>query len=128
MDAERFVEVWGADMATLIRDTWPGLRHVGARVIDTQPGFLLTAARTPTALHGAPLNVFLFLSPEGLAAFARDDLRGYARFTAHLRELGTLCAAFHADLPGGSQQSTRMQRVPFDTFIAPGLPTEIAGN
>ncbi|MGI4856269.1 MAG: hypothetical protein ACRYHA_04965 [Janthinobacterium lividum] len=115
-------------MATLIHEAWPGLRHVGARVIDAQPGFLLTAARTATALHGAPLDVFLFLSPDGLAAFARDDLRGYARFTANLRELAALCAAFDADLPGGSQQAVRMQRVPFDAFIAPRPPTEIAGN
>ncbi|MGI4984856.1 MAG: hypothetical protein ACRYGL_16260 [Janthinobacterium lividum] len=122
MNADRFVDVWGADMASLIHDAWPALRHVGACVIDAQPGFLLTAARTATALYPAPLDVFLFLSPAGFAAFARDDLRGYALFTANLRELASLCGSFQADLPGGSQQAVRMQRVPFDTFIAPPSP------
>ncbi|MCY0386423.1 hypothetical protein OVY01_04040 [Robbsia sp. Bb-Pol-6] len=128
MDAERFVDVWGADMAMLIREAWPGLRHVGARVIDAQPGFLLTAARHAAAPYAAPLDVFLFLSPAGLVTFAQDDLRGYARFTANLRGLAALCGAFEADLPSGSQRAPRMQRVPFDAFIAPGGPSEIAGN
>lgn len=118
-DAERFIEMWAPDLAALMLDVWPQLRYAGPRIIDTQPGLLLTAPLGNAARYPAPLNTFLFLSAQGLHTFFVDDLIGYARFNAHLRVLDRYCAPFSVDLPGGSQSEARTRHISIDAIFSP---------
>lgn len=118
-DAAHFIEAWAPDLSSLLLMGWPMLRYAGARLIDDAPGLLITAPRNATAHYGAPLNAFLALSPEGLAAFMQDDLMGYARFNASVRWLGTYCLTFDVDLAGGSQQGARTRTVSLDPVFLP---------
>jgi len=118
-DAAHFIDAWAPDLSSLLLMGWPMLRYAGARLIDDAPGLLVTAPRNPAARYEAPLNAFLALSPEGLAAFVQDDLMGYSRFNASVRWLGTHCLAFDVDLAGGSQQGARTRIVPLDPVFLP---------
>jgi hypothetical protein len=118
-DVEGFIEDWAPDLAALLHAAWPHLRYVGPRVIDENPGLLLTAARTPAARYPAPLNTFLYLSPVGLGYFYRDDLIAYARFNAGLRSLNTFCSPFEVDITGGSQLDARTKMISLDARIDP---------
>jgi hypothetical protein len=118
-DAERFIEIWAPDLAALLLDVWPQLRYAGPRIIDMQPGLLLTAPVGDGARYPAPLNAFLFLSAQGLHTFFADDLVGYARFNAHLRVLDRYCAPFSVDLPGGSQSEARTRHISIDPIFSP---------
>ena len=118
-DAERFIDAWAPDLAALLLDVWPQLRYAGPRIIDTQAGLLLTAPVGSAARFHAPLNAFLFLTPQGLSTFFVDDLVGYARFNAHLRVLDRYCAPYNVDIPGGSQSEPRTRHISIDAIFAP---------
>ncbi|WP_347554565.1 hypothetical protein [Robbsia sp. KACC 23696] len=118
-DAALFTDGWASDLSGLLLLGWPKLRYAGARTIDGAPGLLITAPRNAAARYEAPLNTFLALTPEGLAAFAQDDLIGYARFNASVRWLGTYCLQFDVDLAGGSQQGARTRVVSLDPVFIP---------
>ena len=121
-DADRFIQAWAPDLAALVLDAWPQLRYAGPRIIDNQPGLLLTAPLTDTALFPSPLNAFLFLSSAGLNAFFADDLIGYARFNAYLRALDLYCSRFEVDLAGGSQSAPLTRHIPLDTIFLAAFP------
>lgn len=121
-DAEFFIDHWAPDLAALVQEAWPHLRYAGPRIIDMQPGLLLTAATSAEARFDAPLNAFLYLSDEGLSTFCDDDLIGYARFNAALRWLDRYCLPYEVDLRGGSQREPLTRRVP----IAPLLDSKSA--
>ena len=118
-DVAHFIEAWAPDLSSLLLMGWPMLRYAGARLIDDAPGLLVTAPRNAAARFDAPLNAFLALSPEGLAAFVEDDLMGYSRFNASVRWLATHCLSFDVDLAGGSQQGARTRIVPLDPVFLP---------
>ena len=118
-DADLFIEEWAPDLAALVRDAWPHLRYVGPRIIDGQPGLLMTGARGQDARYPSQLNAFLYLSNEGLATFFQDDLIAYARFNAGLRTLDAYCLTFEVDLPGGSQADPRTKMMCLDSRIGP---------
>ncbi|MGF7189495.1 hypothetical protein [Robbsia andropogonis] len=116
-DAVRFLDEWAPDLGGLLLMGWPMLRFAGPRMINDVPGLLLTAPRNHAARFDAPLNAFLALSSEGLGAFFRDDLLGYARFNASVGWLATYCLRYDVDLAGGSQQGPRTRIVPLDPIF-----------
>lgn len=114
---ERFLVEWAPDLAGLLRDAVPHLRYVGARTIEAQTGFLVTAPRQiGAALYERPLNAFICWDKPLIRAFFQDPMANYVIFNASLKLLLSKWQAEGVDMPGGSQREALTMKLQLDAF------------